>query len=102
MTRGTKVTIDGFGPGDEAELVWGQPESASATLMFNFFPPSWADDELRVNLGQFGQFDQEPAQLLGCEVQWEDRELFVLVAPPADAAERINAFLRTYPRAPRT
>lgn len=101
MKSGTKVTIEGFGPGDEAELVWGQPESSGATLMFEFFPPSWADDEIRVTLGPFARFDEELAAALGCEVQWEDREVFTLVAPPADAPERIARFLRNYPRAPR-
>ncbi|MBL8936767.1 MAG: hypothetical protein JNM69_19565 [Archangium sp.] len=69
--------------------------------MFNFCPPSWADEELRVNLGHFDRFDQELAELLGCEVRWEDRELFILVAPPADAPERISRFLRSYPRTAR-
>lgn len=37
MNRAARVTIEGFGPGDEAELVWGQPEpTLSTTLMSNF------------------------------------------------------------------
>ncbi len=34
--------------------------------MFNFFPPSWAEDELRVNLGHFERFDQALAATSRC------------------------------------
>lgn len=87
--------IHGFGPGDEAAL---HARPGFSALTFNHFPPSWADDAIRVDLGHFAQFDQQLAEVLGCEVRWEDREFFILVDPPADAAERIAGFLRDYPR----
>ena len=85
------TVIEGFGPGDEAEL---HSRPGFSTLTFNHFPPSWADDDIRATLG-FAQFDQQLAELPGCEVRWEDREFFVLVDPPA---ERVAGFLRSYPR----
>jgi len=74
-------------------------EDGCLMLTFCFFPPSWVSDpETRQDLGRFKRFDEELAAALDTEVIWEDRELFVIPKPPPDAIQRIEAFLRAYPR----
>jgi hypothetical protein len=77
----------------------GEPEirkmrDGSLYLVFNFMPPSWADD----NPDAFDDFDEQLAAATGQAVSWEDREFFRIDRPGDDTVDRIRQFLVGYPR----
>jgi hypothetical protein len=63
-------------------------------VVFNFMPPSWAEDDP----DPFDDFDQQLTQVAGVAVLWEDREFFRIDQPGNDTVERITRFLQAYPR----
>lgn len=72
----------------------GDPEirvMADGTLyvVFNFMPPSWADDDA----ASFDDFDHQLAEAVGLPVLWEDREFFRIEGPRNDTVERVRQFL---------
>ena len=66
----------------------------SLHVVFNFMPPSWAED----NPTPFDDFDQQLSRAVGLPVQWEDREVFRIERPAGDTVARIRQFLGSYPR----
>ena len=66
----------------------------SLSVVFEFMPPSWAEDEPE----RFDNFDRQLAAAAGMPVEWADREYFRVTRPAADTVERIRVFLAKYPR----
>lgn len=83
------IALSGFEAESEPEL--RVMKDGHYQVVFNFMPPSDCEDE-----AAFEQFDEEMAQAIGVEVDWEDRELFLIQAPQADTIERISAFVADY------
>ncbi len=78
---------------------YGEPEMRRMTdgslyVVFNFMPPSWAEESSE----RFDDFDQQLAHATGVPVEWEDREFFRLARTAADTVERVRGFLASYPR----
>lgn len=83
------VALSGFDAEGEPELRF--MSNGHLYVVFNFMPPSDCEDE-----DAFDEFDQEMAEAIGVEVDWEDREMFLIQEPKADTAERISAFVAGY------
>jgi hypothetical protein len=64
----------------------------SLSVVFNFMPPSFAED----NEDEFADFDKQLEKAIGVPVLHEDREVFLVRKPANDTAERIRAFLEGY------
>ena len=86
------ITLEGFDPEGEPEI--RIMENGSLELVFNFMPPTWAED----NPAAFDDFDVQLSEALDLEVLWEDREFFWIEEPAEDTVERIRRFLAAYPR----
>ncbi len=86
------IPLSGFDPDGEPEI--RVMADGSLHVLFNFMPPSWAEDDP----DPFDDFDQQLAQAVGLPVTWEDRELFRIAQPANDTVERIRRFLASYPR----
>jgi hypothetical protein len=84
------ITLEGFDPEGEPEI--RIMENGSLELVFNFMPPTWAEE----NPEAFDDFDVQLAEVLDLEVLWEDREFFVIEEPAEDTVERIKQFLEHY------
>ena len=86
------IPVRGFDPEGEPTIeVLGD---GSLRVMFEFMPPSYAEDESK--LGPFEDFDRQMEKAIGAAVQWEDRELFLIPKPEADTPERLKQFLESY------
>ena len=77
----------------------GEPEirvmaDGSLYVVFNFMPPSWAEDDPE----KFDDFDEQLASATGLPVAWEDREYFRIDHPRGDTVETIRRFLSDYQR----
>ena len=77
----------------------GEPEirvmpDGSLYVVFNFMPPSWAEDDP----DPFDDFDQQLSNAIGQPVDREDREFFRIKSPANDTVERIRSFLVGYKR----
>jgi hypothetical protein len=75
----------------------GEPEirvmkDGSLYVVFNFMPPSWAEDRAE----PFDDVDKQLSKAIGLPVLWEDREFFRIERPAADTVERIRRFLAAY------
>ena len=75
----------------------GEPEirimaDGSLYLVFNFMPPTWAEDDPE----PFDTFDKQLQDAVDVPVAWEDREVFLIRKPAPDTAERITRFLQTF------
>lgn len=86
------IPLTGFDPEGEPEI--RVMADGSIYVVFNFMPPSWAEDEPE----RFDDFDQQLAQAIGLPVEWTDREFFRIARPAKDTAEHIRRFLATYIR----
>lgn len=86
------IPLAGFDPDGEPEV--RVMADGSLYVVFNFMPPSWAEDEPE----RFDDFDRQLAAAAGVPVAWEDREFFRVARPAADTVERVRAFLGSYPR----
>jgi hypothetical protein len=86
------MPLAGFDPEGEPEI--RVMADRSLYVVFNFMPPSWAEDDP----DPFDDFDQQLAKATGVTVDWEDREFFRIERPAADTIGRIRQFLATYPR----
>jgi hypothetical protein len=86
------IPLSGFDAEGEPELRL-MPDG-SLYIVFNFMPPSWAED----NPDPFDDFDQQLAQAASVAVEWKDREFFHIAQPAADTVDRIRNFLAAYPR----
>ena len=86
------IAITGFDAEGEPEI--RLMEDGRLVVVFNFMPPSWAEDDP----DPFDDFDRQLSEAVGLPVQWEDREFFVIAQPTKDAVERVQRFLASYPR----
>lgn len=83
------IALSGFDSGGEPEL--RLMKNGQLYVLFNFMPPSDCEDE-----DAFDSFDEDMAQATGVEVEWEDREVFLIQSPKADTVERVTAFVTSY------
>lgn len=86
------IPLAGFDPagGPEVRVL----ADGSLAVVFNFMPPSWAEDRPE----RFDDFDRQLAAAVGVPVSWEDRESFRVPHPALDTVERVRAFLASYRR----
>lgn len=82
------IPLAGFDPEGEPEI--HVMADGSLSVVFNFMPPSWAEDEPE----PFDDFDEQLAAAIGLPVVWEDREVFVIERPGSDTIERVRRFLQ--------
>jgi hypothetical protein len=92
MAQFEVIPLVGFDPEGEPEV--RVMNDGTLCIVFNFMPPSWAEDESE----RFDNFDQQLATAIGVPVVWDDREFFRVPGPVADTVERIRIFLETFPR----
>ena len=86
------IPVDGFDPDGEPEI--RIMADGGLYVVFNFMPPSWAEDDP----DRFADFDQQLTTAAGLPVKWEDREFFRVERPAPDTVERIRQFLAAYKR----
>jgi hypothetical protein len=92
-----EIELTGFDP--EGEPVIRVMGDGSLHVVFEFMPPSYAEDEAGDDdLGSFADFDKQMERAIGVSVQWDDREVFVITRPKPDAVERIREFIQNYRR----
>jgi hypothetical protein len=84
------VMLTGFDPDGEPEI--REMADGSIYLVFNFMPPSWAEDEP----DPFDDFDKQLSEAIGLPVEWEDREFFHIKSPEKNTVQRIQEFLAGY------
>lgn len=85
------IELTGFDPDGEPEI--RIMADGSLYVVFNFMPPSYANDE-----GDFSDFDKQFEQAAGVPVLWDDREVFVIFQPQKDTISRIRTFIEGYRR----
>jgi hypothetical protein len=81
------IPLAGFDPDGDPEI--RVMAGGSLYIVFNFMPPSWAEDDP----DPFDDFDKQLAAAVGVPVMWEDRETFRIERPAKDTVERIRRFL---------
>ncbi|MGH7137111.1 MAG: hypothetical protein ACREHD_15325, partial [Pirellulales bacterium] len=86
----TTITVRGFDPEGEPEI--RAMSDGSLILIFNFMPPSYAEDEEV----EYADFDEQIERAVGVAVRRDDRELFVIQKPQKDTAEKLKSFLEAY------
>ena len=86
------IPLAGFDPDGEPEV--RVIRDGTLYVVFNFMPPSWAEDDP----DPFDDFDRQLSRAVGIPVVWEDREFFRIDRPAADTIGRIRSFLEAYPR----
>ena len=84
------IPIMGFDPDGEPEI--RVMADGSLYVVFNFMPPSWAENDP----DPFDDFDQQLARATGLTVEWPDRECFRIERPAKDTVERLQRFLAAY------
>lgn len=86
------IPLTGFDPDGEPEI--RAMADGSLYVVFNFMPPSWAEEEPE----KFDDFDRQLAKAVGVSVAWEDREFFRIDQPRPDTVQRVREFVKSYPR----
>jgi hypothetical protein len=93
-----EIELTGFDP--EGEPVIRVMGDGSLHVVFEFMPPSYADDEDgedgEDDLGSFADFDKQMERAVGVPVVWDDREVLVISRPKPDTVERIRGFIQNY------
>jgi hypothetical protein len=84
------MPVSGFDPEGEPEI--RQMSDGSLHVVFNFMPPSFAEDDE----SKFADFDKQLEKAIGATVRWDDREVFVIRKPLTDTVARIKQFLEAY------
>ena len=85
-----RISVSGFDPEGEPEI--RVMSDGTLFVVFNFMPPSFAENEE----ARFADFDKQLEKALGLPVHWEDREFFLIRSPSNDTAEKARAFLEGY------
>jgi hypothetical protein len=83
------IAVSGFDPDGEPEI--RLMSDGSLLVVFEFMPPSFADDD-----EEFDDFDKQLENAVGAIVAWEDREVFRIRVPAKDTAEKVRAFLENF------
>ena len=83
------ITVRGFDPEGEPEI--REMSDGSIVLIFNFMPPSYAEDEV-----EYADFDEQIERAIGLPVRRNDRELFVIQKPQKDTTQKLKSFLEAY------
>ncbi len=86
------ITLNGFDPAGEPEIT--QAHNGQITILFNFMPPS--DAQEAPASWAFDSLDMRLEHALDCPVLWEDREVFVLPETKPDTLNRLIAYLTGY------
>jgi hypothetical protein len=86
------IALAGFDPLGEPQI--RVMADGSLYVVFNFMPPSWAEDDP----DRFDDFDKQLGKAVGLPVEWEDREFFRIARPAKDTIERVRQFLAAYKR----
>ena len=84
------TTLSGFDPEGEPEV--REMSDGSLMVVFNFMPPSYAEDEEE----KYADFEKQMERAVGVPVFRDDRELFLIRKPRSDTAEKLKAFLEGY------
>ena len=84
------IAVRGFDPDGEPEI--REMSDGTIVLIFNFMPPSYAEDEEV----EYADFDEQLERAIGVPVRRDDRELFVIPKPRKDTVEKLKSFLETY------
>jgi hypothetical protein len=84
------IPITGFDPEGEPEI--RQMSDGSLHVVFNFMPPSFAEDDE----SKFADFDKQLEKAIGVPVLWDDREVFLIRKPAQDTVGKITRFLEAY------
>ena len=84
------IAVSGFDPDGEPEI--REMSDGTLAVLFNFMPPSYAEDEE----AKYADFEKQIEQAVGVPVYREDRERFLLRNPQSDTAEKLKAFLESY------
>ena len=86
------IALAGFDPKGEPEI--RVMANGSLYIVFNFMPPSWAEEAP----DRFDDFETQLAKAVDLPVQWEDREFFRIEQARKDTVKRIQHFLTEYKR----
>jgi hypothetical protein len=92
ISKNKTLKITGFDPAGEPEI--RMQEDGSLHVVFNFMPPSYMENP--TEMGVFYNFNQQMQDAIGVQVDWEDRELYVIREPQKDTAEKIVVFLQNF------
>lgn len=84
------IAVRGFDPAGEPEM--RDMSDGSLVLVFNFMPPSYAEDEEL----EYADFDEQLEKAIGVRVRRDDRELFTIQQPQKDTAAKLMSFLQAY------
>ena len=84
------ITVSGFDPEGEPEI--RQMSDGTLKVVFNFMPPSYAEDEE----AKYADFEKLLEQAVGVPVLREDREFFLIQNPQSDTSDKVKAFLEGY------
>lgn len=84
------IAVRGFDPGGEPEI--REMSDGTLVLIFNFMPPSYAEDEEV----EYADFDEQIERAVEVPVRRDDRELFVIPKPRKDTVEKLKSFLEAY------
>lgn len=93
MSQSTVVkttTVSGFDPEGEPEI--REMSDGSLMVVFNFMPPSYAEEEE----AKYADFEKQLEQVIGVPVQREDREVFLIQKPQRGTTEKLKTFLEGY------
>jgi hypothetical protein len=91
-SKSTTILLKGFDAQGEPEI--RVKKNGSLNVMFNFMPPSDAQDGAAA--AAYDNFDKQMAAAIGGRVVWEDRELFVVPKPAENTLEKLTAFIEGY------
>ena len=84
------IAVSGFDPEGEPEI--REMSDGTLTVIFNFMPPSYAEDEE----AKYADFEKQLERAAGVPVNRDDRELFLIRNPQSDTSEKLKAFLEGY------
>ena len=84
------IPVTGFDPEGEPEICL--MSDGTLTVVFNFMPPSYAEDQEE----KFADFEKQLEKAVGVPVHREDRLFFLIRNPANDTAEKIRAFLEGF------
>lgn len=88
-----KIAVHGFDTDGEPEIQI--MKNGSLYIVFNHIPPSNGADP-GGELGEFSEFDKYLSKELNEQVEWIDREFFLIKNPRKETAQKIKELLENY------